>query len=215
LPRKHIATLHDLTTADDPLLGHLHRVAEQVAVAEGHRDFRVVINCGAGSGQSVYHLHVHVLAGRALGWRPVEARRAGRSDPTTRASPMSDFSRRALGAARLDPTVYEEVEHDRAASVQALVIVLLSAIAGAIGRLGSFTLAALAANTIVGVFGWVVWAGFCLAIGARLVPRRPGRTATSVRPCASSDSRPRRGSARRSPSLRRFALRSWSSRRSG
>ena len=70
LPRKHIATLHDLTTADDPLLGHLHRVAEQVAVAEGHRDFRVVINCGAGSGQSVYHLHMHVLAGRALGWPP-------------------------------------------------------------------------------------------------------------------------------------------------
>ena len=70
LPRKHIATLHDLTVADDPLLGHLHRVAEQVAVAEGHRDFRVVINCGAGSGQSVYHLHVHVLAGRALGWPP-------------------------------------------------------------------------------------------------------------------------------------------------
>jgi histidine triad (HIT) family protein len=70
LPRKHIATLHDLTVADDPLLGHLHRVAEQVAVGEGHRDFRVVINCGAGSGQSVYHLHVHVLAGRALGWPP-------------------------------------------------------------------------------------------------------------------------------------------------
>ena len=70
LPRKHIATLHDLTAADDPLLGHLHRVAEQVAVAEGHRDFRVVVNCGAGSGQSVYHLHVHVLAGRALGWPP-------------------------------------------------------------------------------------------------------------------------------------------------
>ena len=92
---------------------------------------------------------------------------------------MSDFSRRALGAARLDPTVYEEVEHDRAASVQALVIVLLSAIAGAIGRLGSFTLAALAANTIVGVFGWVVWAGLCLAIGARLVPRRP-RTRSDI-----------------------------------
>ena len=92
---------------------------------------------------------------------------------------MSDFSRRALGAARLDPTVYEEVEHDRAASVQALVIVLLSAIAGAIGRLGSFTLAALAANTIVGVFGWVVWAGLCLAIGARLVPRRP-RTQSDI-----------------------------------
>lgn len=70
LPRRHIATLHDLTAADDALLGHLHRIASQVATAEGHRDFRVVVNCGAGVGQSVFHLHLHVLAGRALGWPP-------------------------------------------------------------------------------------------------------------------------------------------------
>jgi histidine triad (HIT) family protein len=70
LPRAHIATLHDLTEADDALVGHLHRVATRIATAEGHRDFRVVVNCGAGVGQSVFHLHVHVLAGRALGWPP-------------------------------------------------------------------------------------------------------------------------------------------------
>jgi len=70
LPRRHIATLNDLTPADDALVGHLHRVASQVARAEGHRDFRTVVNCGARVGQSVFHLHIHVLAGRALGWPP-------------------------------------------------------------------------------------------------------------------------------------------------
>ena len=70
LPRKHIATLRDLTDADDKLLGYLFRIAARVAGDEGHRDFRVVVNCGAGAGQSVFHIHVHVLAGRALGWPP-------------------------------------------------------------------------------------------------------------------------------------------------
>ena len=70
LPRKHIATLHDLTEADDALMGYLHRVAARVAVDEGHRDFRVVVNCGAAVGQSVFHIHVHVLAGRGFGWPP-------------------------------------------------------------------------------------------------------------------------------------------------
>jgi histidine triad (HIT) family protein len=70
LPRKHIATLNDLTPADDALVGHLHRIAAQVAKAEGHHDYRTVVNCGARVGQSVFHLHIHVLAGRALGWPP-------------------------------------------------------------------------------------------------------------------------------------------------
>jgi histidine triad (HIT) family protein len=70
LPRRHIATLNDLTPADDAIVGHLHRVASQVARAEGHQDFRTVVNCGARVGQSVFHLHIHVLAGRALGWPP-------------------------------------------------------------------------------------------------------------------------------------------------
>ena len=70
IPRKHVATLADLTAEDDALIGHLHRVAAKVARADGHRDFRVIVNCGAGAGQSVFHLHVHVLGGRALAWPP-------------------------------------------------------------------------------------------------------------------------------------------------
>ena len=70
LPRKHIATLRDLSAADDTLVGHLHLVAATVARAAGYDDFRVVVNCGAGAGQSVFHLHLHVLAGRALAWPP-------------------------------------------------------------------------------------------------------------------------------------------------
>jgi len=70
LPRRHIASLTDLRPEDDALVGHLTRVAVQVAHAAGRRDFRVVVNCGAGAGQSVFHLHLHVLGGRSLGWPP-------------------------------------------------------------------------------------------------------------------------------------------------
>ncbi len=83
---------------------------------------------------------------------------------------MSDFGRRALGAARLDPGIFEEVEHDRTATVQAVAIVLLSGAAATVGRLGSFKPAPLAAGMIVAVLGWVVWAGLCLVIGTRLMP---------------------------------------------
>jgi len=70
LPRQHIATLADLTPGDDALVGHLHRVAVEVAHGAGLRDFRAVVNCGVGAGQSVFHIHVHVLGGRALAWPP-------------------------------------------------------------------------------------------------------------------------------------------------
>lgn len=70
IPRKHVATLADLTAEDDALVGHLHRVAAKVARADGRKDFRLAVNCGAGAGQSVFHLHFHVLGGRALAWPP-------------------------------------------------------------------------------------------------------------------------------------------------
>jgi histidine triad (HIT) family protein len=70
LPRRHIATLGDLTQEDDALIGHLNRVAVQVARAAGLSSFRVVVNCGPGAGQSVFHIHLHVLGGRKLAWPP-------------------------------------------------------------------------------------------------------------------------------------------------
>lgn len=70
VPRKHIATLADLTPEDDALVGHLHRVAVTVAHADGRRDFRLAVNCGADAGQSVFHLHLHVIGGRPLAWPP-------------------------------------------------------------------------------------------------------------------------------------------------
>ena len=70
IPRKHVATLADLTVDDDALVGHLTRVAAKVAKADGLSDFRLAVNCGAGAGQSVFHLHMHVIGGRALKWPP-------------------------------------------------------------------------------------------------------------------------------------------------
>jgi histidine triad (HIT) family protein len=70
IPRKHIPTLADLKPEDDALVGHLHRVATEVAHADGRTDFRLTVNCGAGAGQSVFHLHLHVIGGRALAWPP-------------------------------------------------------------------------------------------------------------------------------------------------
>lgn len=72
IPRDHIESLDDASQKDEALLGHLLRVGARVAndlgLAEG--GFRTVINTGAGAGQSVFHLHVHVLAGRPMSWPP-------------------------------------------------------------------------------------------------------------------------------------------------
>ena len=70
VPKKVIAILGDMTAADAPLVGHLLKVAGDVAKAQGHDDFRVAINSGGGAGQEVFHLHVHVLAGRDFTWPP-------------------------------------------------------------------------------------------------------------------------------------------------
>lgn len=69
IPRAHVARLADLE--DEGLAGHLLAVARRVAAAAGHADaYRVVVNNGTGAGQSVFHLHLHVLAGRPFGWPP-------------------------------------------------------------------------------------------------------------------------------------------------
>lgn len=71
VPRKPIPKLADAELADAEVLGHLLRTASQVARDQGYGDaFRAVINNGEAVGQSVFHVHVHVLAGRALGWPP-------------------------------------------------------------------------------------------------------------------------------------------------
>ncbi len=72
VPRRHISSLADLTDDDAALAGHLQLVAARLAAAEGlaGRGYRVVVNCGEEGGQSVPHLHVHLLGGRRLGWPP-------------------------------------------------------------------------------------------------------------------------------------------------
>ena len=72
VPKKEIARVADTTSADEPLLGHLIHVAQTVARQEGLQDsgFRLIINNGPDGGESVPHLHVHVLGGRAMQWPP-------------------------------------------------------------------------------------------------------------------------------------------------
>jgi histidine triad (HIT) family protein len=72
VPREHIESLDEASQKDEALLGHLLRVAARVANDEGHGEsgYRTVVNNGAGAGQSVFHLHVHVLGGRPMSWPP-------------------------------------------------------------------------------------------------------------------------------------------------
>lgn len=72
IPRKHIATLVDLQPGDGPVLGAIFRAAGKLADEHGvaKSGFRVVVNCGKDAGQTVFHLHYHLLGGRHLGWPP-------------------------------------------------------------------------------------------------------------------------------------------------
>jgi histidine triad (HIT) family protein len=71
IPKQEIASLADATEADSAVLGHLLDVARRLAVQLGlEQGFRVVINAGPDAGQSVDHLHLHLLGGRKLGWPP-------------------------------------------------------------------------------------------------------------------------------------------------
>ncbi len=66
VPNRHIATLNDLTPADESWSGHLLEAARQIAAAQGLTGYRLVLNVGADGGQSVFHLHLHLLGGGRL-----------------------------------------------------------------------------------------------------------------------------------------------------
>jgi histidine triad (HIT) family protein len=71
VPRRHIANVADLSAEDAPLMGDLILAARAIGDQEGVSDgFRLVINSGRPAGQSVFHLHVHLLAGRRMAWPP-------------------------------------------------------------------------------------------------------------------------------------------------
>jgi len=72
IPKRHISTLNDLDERDAELVGQLSLAAAKVAEQEGVAEagYRTVMNCNAAGGQTVFHIHMHVLAGRQLTWPP-------------------------------------------------------------------------------------------------------------------------------------------------
>lgn len=70
IPKREVASIEAMTEDDAALFGHLIWVCKKVANDAGFTDYRVVANAGAGAGQTVFHQHFHVLAGRSLAWPP-------------------------------------------------------------------------------------------------------------------------------------------------
>jgi len=72
IPCEHVATLNDLVPSQGKLMGDMHLLARFLAGAEGVAEsgWRVVLNCGPAAGQTVFHVHMHMLGGRPLGWPP-------------------------------------------------------------------------------------------------------------------------------------------------
>jgi histidine triad (HIT) family protein len=72
VPRAHVATLNDVTDDHDALVGAMVRRAAAIAASRGYAagGYRTVFNCNADAGQTVFHIHLHVLGGRRLGWPP-------------------------------------------------------------------------------------------------------------------------------------------------
>ena len=72
IPREHIATINDLQPQNDALVGSMFRAAAALATQHGYseRGYRTVFNCNREAGQSVFHIHLHLLAGRTLNWPP-------------------------------------------------------------------------------------------------------------------------------------------------
>ena len=70
IPRKHIASVDDLATGDAELVGKLFLAAKELAAREGLDGYRLVMYTGERAGQSVFHIHLHLLGGRAMRWPP-------------------------------------------------------------------------------------------------------------------------------------------------
>jgi len=72
VPKAHVASLNDLTASHDGIVGEMVRRAAALAAEEGFAEsgFRTVFNCNAAAGQTVFHVHLHVLAGRSFTWPP-------------------------------------------------------------------------------------------------------------------------------------------------
>lgn len=72
IPRKHISTINDIGVDDETLIGSLYTAAREIASAEGIAEdgYRAVMNCNESAGQSVFHIHLHVLGGKRMGWPP-------------------------------------------------------------------------------------------------------------------------------------------------
>lgn len=76
IPKNRIATCNDITQDDRQIVGHLYWVAAEIARQQGFADagYRTVMNCNDDGGQTVYHIHLHLLAGKPLGWPPYQER---------------------------------------------------------------------------------------------------------------------------------------------
>jgi histidine triad (HIT) family protein len=72
IPLKHIPTVNDITKEDREAVGHLYTAAAQIAKTRGHAEkgYRLVMNCNEDAGQTVFHIHLHLIAGRPMGWPP-------------------------------------------------------------------------------------------------------------------------------------------------
>jgi histidine triad (HIT) family protein len=72
IPQKHISTINELSSEDNELIGHMVQIAsllaKEASIAE--EGYRLIVNCNAGAGQTVFHVHVHLLGGRRLTWPP-------------------------------------------------------------------------------------------------------------------------------------------------
>ena len=72
IPRKHFASILDVKTTDQALIGSIFEVAKKLAYELGltQSGFRIVLNCGSDGGQTIFHIHFHLLGGRTMGWPP-------------------------------------------------------------------------------------------------------------------------------------------------